>query len=117
MSQSDVTTDNELNLLRHMHTILVPGEHKQSFRVDDRGGIAMTKRPFKKGYTGQWLEVLFVVVEKLRTIPTTYRIKVLIDKQIDGNFYHNKLQLVRMEQDQFYKVERVLKKRKRRILF
>ena len=73
----------------------------------------MTRRPFKKGYTGQWSEELIVVSEKLRTIPTTYRVKDLVDEQIDGTFYHEELQLIRVEQDKVYTVERVLKKRKR----
>ena len=113
MSPSDVTSDDELTLLRDMHNIPVPREPKQSFRVGDSVRIAMTRRQFKKGYTGQWSEELFVVSEKLRTIPTTYRVKDLVDEQIDGTFYHQELQLVRVEQDKIYTVERILKKRKR----
>ena len=111
MSPSDVTTGDELDLLRDMHNIPVPREPRHSFRVGDSVGRAMTRRPFKKGYIGQWSEELFVVSEKLRTIPTTYRVKDLVDEQIDGSFYHKELQLVRVEQDT---VERVLNKRNRR---
>ena len=64
MSPSEVTTDDELDLLRHMHSIPVPREPKQSFRVGDSVRIEMTKRPFKKGYTGQWSEEFIVVSEK-----------------------------------------------------
>ena len=99
--------------MRDIHNIPVPRETKQSFRVGDSVRIAMTRRPFKKGYTGQWSEELFVVLEKLRTIPTTYRVKDLVNEQIDETFYHQELQLVRVEQDKVYKVERVLKKGKR----
>ena len=42
--------------------------------------------------------------EKLRTIPTMYMVKDLVDEQIDGTFYHQELQLVRVEQDKFYTV-------------
>ena len=58
-------------------------------------------------------EELFVVSEKLRTIPTTYRVKDLVDEQIYGIFYHQELQLVRVGQDKVYTVERILKKRNR----
>ena len=61
MAPSDVSTDDKLDLLRGMHNIPVPREPKQSFRVGDRVRIAMTRRPFKKGYIGQWSEELFVV--------------------------------------------------------
>ena len=84
MSPSDVTTDDELDILRDMHNIPVPSEPKQSFRVDDSVRIAMKIRPFKERYNG-------------RTIPTTYRVKDLVDEQIDGTFYHQELQLVRVE--------------------
>ena len=91
MSPSDMTTDDELDLLRDMHNIQVPREHKQSFRVGDSVRMAMTRRPFKKEYCGQWSDDLFVVLEKLRTIPTTYRVKDLVDEQIGGTFYYQVL--------------------------
>ena len=110
ISPSDVTTDDKLDLMRDMHNIH-PREPKQSFRVSNSVRIAMTRRPFKKGYTGQWSEELSVVSEKLRTIPTTYRVKDLFDEHIDGTFYHQNLQLARVEQDKVYTVEHILKKR------
>ena len=113
MSPSDVMTDDEFDIMRDMHNIPIPRELKQSFRVCDSVRIAMTRRPCKKGYIGQWSEELFVVSEKLRTIPTTYRVMDLVHEHIDGTFYHQVLQLVRVEQDKIYTVERVLKKRKR----
>ena len=73
----------------------------------------MTRRPFKNGSTGQWSEELFVASEKFRTIPTTYRVKDLVNEQIDGTFYYQELQLVRVEQDKIYTVERILKQRNR----
>ena len=113
MSPSDVTSEDELYLLRDMHNIPVPREPNQSFQVGDSVRIAMMRRPFNKGYTGQWSEELCVASEKLSTIPTTYRVKDLVDEQIDRTFYHQKLQLIRVEQDKVYTVERVLKKIKR----
>ena len=110
MSPSDVTTNDELDLLRDMHNIHVPREAKQSFRVGDSVRMAMTKKTFKKWYTDQWSEKLFVVSEKLCTIPTTYRVTDLVDEQIDGTFYYQELQLVRVVQDKIYTVERILKK-------
>ena len=70
-------------------------------------------RLFKKGYTGLWSEELYVVSEKLCTIPTTYMVMDLGNEHIDGSFDHQELQLVQVEQDNVYTVERVLKKRKR----
>ena len=40
-------------------------------------------------------------------------VKDLVDEQIDGTFYHQELQLVRVEQDKVHTVERILKKRNR----
>ena len=57
--------------------------------------------------------VRIVVSEKLRTILTMYRVKDLVDEQIDGIFYHQELTLIRVEQYNVYTVERILKKRKR----
>ena len=52
------------------------------------------------------------MAEKLRTIPSTLRVKNLVDEPIDGTLYHQELKLVRVEQDSVYKVKDVLKKRK-----
>ena len=90
MSPSDVTTDDELDLLMDMHTIPFQRESKQSFPVSDSVRIAMTRKPFKKGYIDQWSEEIFLVAEKRRTIPTMYRVKDLVEEQIDGTFYIRK---------------------------
>ena len=37
----------------------------------------------------------------------------LVDEHFDGTFYHQELQLLRVEQYKIYTVERVLKKRNR----
>ena len=72
----------------------------------------MTRRQFNNIYTGQWSEKLFVLTEKLRTIPTTYRVKDLVDNPIDGTtLYNQELQLVHVEQDTVCTVEHVLKTR------
>ena len=47
MSPSDVTTNDELDLLRDMYNIPVPREPKKSFRVGDSVCITMTRRPLK----------------------------------------------------------------------
>ena len=94
---AEVTTDEELELLRYMHNISVPREPKQSFRVGDIVRIAKTRRPFKKGYSSQWSEQLFVVAEKFLTNPTTYGVKDQGDELIDITVYHQKLQLVLVE--------------------
>ena len=42
-----------------------------------------------------------------------YIIKEMVDEPIDGTFYHQELQLVRVEQHRVYTVERASKTRKR----
>ena len=81
--------------------------------MGDSVRIVVTRRPFKKGYTCQWSEELFVVAEKLHTNPTTYMVKEMGDEPIDGTFYHQELQLIRVGENNVYMVERVIKKRKR----
>lgn len=81
-------------------------------RIGDHVRIKMSRRPFQKGYEGQWSEEIFKIVESIPRIPPVYRLVDLNSEPIDGTFYEYEIQKVTMRDDVF-SVERVIKTRRR----
>jgi len=75
--------------------------------------MTMQKRPFQKGYLRNWSEEIFVVANRMPTVPVTYKLNDLAGKDIKGSFYEDELQSVTKAQDTLFNIERILKTRKR----
>ena len=79
-----------------------PSKKSILFKIGDTVRIVMTRMPFKKGYTGHWSEEIFIVTEKVKSIPVTYKLKDLMDENIKGTFYPQELQIVGVTKDKAY---------------
>ena len=73
----------------------------------------MQRRPFQKGYIGNWWEEIFVVATQMPTAPVTYKLKDLAGDDIKGTFYSDELQIVSKPDDALFDIERIVKTRKR----
>lgn len=113
MAPGSVRKKHELKLLKNMYELPVQKKHNSVFNIGDTVRIAMTRRPFRKGYTAQWSEELFKITQKIKSFPVTYKVIDLMDEHIDGTFYPQELQLVGVKKNKVYSVENVLKTRKR----
>jgi len=49
--------------------------------------MTMQRRPFHKGYIGNWSEEIFKVADRMPTVPVTYKLKDLAGEDIKGTFY------------------------------
>ena len=67
-------------------------EKDSGFKVGDRVRISKFKNIFAKGYTPNWSREIFIVDKINDTVPYTYNIKDLNDKEIIGSFYDRELQ-------------------------
>ena len=67
-------------------------EKVSKFKVGDRVRISKFKNIFAKGYTPNWSREIFIVNKLNDTVPYTYNIKDLNDKEIIGSFYDRELQ-------------------------
>ena len=76
----------------------VPNVHKKSkpkFVVGSRVRISKYKTKFNRGYTPNFTNEIFTVVEVLDTSPVTYKLKDSENEPIIGSFYNEELSLVR----------------------
>ena len=62
---------------------------------------------FGKGYLPNWSEDVFVIGKIKNTVPRTYVIRDLKDKEVVGTLYKKELQKKKKNQKQF-KVEKVI---------
>ena len=87
---------------------------KDKQAVDDKVRMSNHKGPFKKGYWGNWTEEVFLVSKVKGKIPyTMYKLKDWKGEEIKGAFYEKEVQGVKKDVEGFWKVEKVLKTRKK----
>ena len=71
-------------------------EKDSRFKVGDRVRISKFKNIFAKGYTPNWSTEIFIVNKINDTVPYTYNLKDLNDKEISGSFYDRELQKTKL---------------------
>ena len=104
----DVLDDvvNKYNNIKHSTIKMKPidvGDNKRAyidehnekysrFKVGDRVRISRYKNIIAKGYTPNWSKEIFIVDKINDTVPYTYNLKDLSDKEIIDSFYDKELQ-------------------------
>jgi len=71
-----------------------PKSYRWKYDVNDRVRIAIQRQPFRKGYLGDWSEVIFEIASRLPTTPVTYELRDLAGELIKGRFYEPEIQKV-----------------------
>ncbi len=84
------------------------------FNVGDRVRIAKYRHQFKKGYLPNFTEEIFVIKRRYSSHPPTYQIEDLAGEEVAGIFYEPELVKVVKTDDDVYKIEKVIQKRKKR---
>ena len=111
MSPSEASKqENEMRVLQNTieKTRSIPIT-KPKFKIGDTVRLSRTKAIFEKGYLPNWSEELYIVNKVQETIPITYKVKDLLDEEIEGSFYEKELQKTEQE---VYRVEKVIRKKK-----
>jgi transposase InsO family protein len=111
MAPNDVTSENAQQVAKRMYPLKVTPHFK--FHLGDTVRITIYKHIFVKGYTQNWTEEVYTIIERHESNPPTYSISDLAGEEIKGRFYEQELQKVIKTEDDEYIVEKVLKTRKR----
>ena len=83
------------------------------FQVGDRVRISKVKRMFEKSYRPDFTEDMFTVCQRFARQVPVYKLKDDAGEILDATFYEGELQKV-IKNDDVYRVEKVLRKRKRK---
>lgn len=117
MAPEDVSEKNEGLVLRTLYgSEWINGIKKRAkpkLQEGDFVRISNVKGVFKKGYTGNWSEEIFIVTKVKRSVPyVVYKLKDWSGEQIQGSFYEHEVQGVSKDLRGFWKVEKVLDTKK-----
>ena len=85
MKPKDVKNNKRVYIDEH-------NEKSAKYNVGDRVRISKFKNIFAKGYIPNWSREIFIVDKINDTVPYTYNLKDLNDKEIIGSFYDRELQ-------------------------
>ena len=117
MKPIDITCDFYVKSNKHafnkdsmeLHSIELNSNKKNpKFKFGDHIRISKYKNIFAKGYTPNWPEEVFVINKIKNTVPWTYAISDLNDKEITGRFYEKELQKTNQKE---FRIEKVLKRK------
>ena len=84
------------------------------FKLNDFVRLSKNRRVFQRDYDEKWTEEIFVISARyLRQGIPVYKVIDYDGDPIEGSFYSSELQKVDKSRDDLFKVEKVLKRRKR----
>ena len=88
---------------------------RYKFKIGDRVKISFLKDNFDREYSQKWSTEIFTVTDRKinQNIPM-YSLKDYNNDEIESFFYEYELQLAFLDQEVVYKIEKILKKRKRK---
>ena len=115
----DVVKENEEQVWQRLYGDASVSEKvlkKAKLKVGDTVRLSESRRHFKKGYLASWTKETFVVTDVLNTSPRTYRVADESGEPLKGTFYMEELQLIKTPPDKLYKIEKVLKRGKNKVL-
>ena len=105
---------NEGIVYYNLYSNLKATKTKPKFKVGDRVRISKYKRKtFDKGYTPNWTEEIFIILEVLNSNPYTYKIRDFQREEIVESFYEQ--ELLKTNQTKF-RIEKVIRKIKKQTL-
>jgi Integrase core domain len=107
---ANVSEDNFIDVWRRLYSDKL-GIKKvlPTLRKGDYVRISKTKRPFEKGYTGNWTNEVFQIKQVLNRNPPMYEVNDLSLETITGRFYEKELQQVLLPE--YHKIEKILRTR------
>jgi len=96
ISPNEVTYKNQSKVWRkHYHRYFI-GFRKAKFKYEENDRVRISKlaRQFRKGYLPTYTDEVFVIDERIATVPVTYKLRDDSDTVLIGSFYEPELELV-----------------------
>ena len=78
------------------------------FKTDGTDRISKYKSSLAKGYTPNWSEEVLIIKKVKNTVPWTYVVKDLNEKEVVGTFYEKEFQKINQKE---FRIGRVIKRK------
>lgn len=112
MAPQDVSFDNERKVWNTLYSRRLRRTVGHRYKVGDKVRLSKAKRVFKKGYLPGWTEEVFVVARVLNYKIPAYKINEYDGTPVEGTFYEPEMQKVNVSENDYFRVEKVLKRSK-----
>jgi hypothetical protein len=84
------------------------------FKIGDYVRLSYLKHPFSRDYQEKWTEEVFVIRERFHKEGIAlYKVKDWDGEEVKGTWYESELQHIDKNKDDLWKIEKVLKTRRR----
>ena len=103
--------ENLAKVRQHLYPSVKTKLPKPKFALGDIVRISRLKDTFEKGFHPAWSEELLKVVKINNTDPRTYKIEALDGEAVTGSFYEQEMQKSQQQEDNLYRLEKVLRKK------
>ena len=119
MPPNEVTQENQQNVWETTYggdifKLNKTSQYKFHYKVGDLVRLSHTRGVFSRGYNQGWSDEIFIIKTRFRTSPPTYSLKDFTEEDILGTVYEQEITRVEQSEDPIYKIEKVIKKRRRR---
>lgn len=115
MKPCEVTEDRVLEVYNNLYSERKIHSTKTKFKVGDYVRISREKKTFEKGYTWNWSEEIYKIIQIIPHEMCVYRVEDLDGDSVEGTFYQQELQKV--TKPETFKIAYIVKsKRERGIL-
>ena len=119
MAPSKVTRDNQSEVWMTLHGTRgqKPAQKRSAFKfkIGDWVRISYLKKPFDREYREKWTSELFKVIDRdTKQGLAVYQLEDYAGESVTGTFYTEELQPVVLQDNAVYKIEKILRYRKRK---
>ena len=116
MRPVDVTKENESQVWDTLYKSSKEAKRAQfTFNIGDWVRIYFLKRTFEREYDEKWSREIFKVIDRdYQQEKPVYTLADYDGERLEGRFYAEELQPVTVGEDDIYKIDKVIKSRKRR---
>ena len=85
------------------------------FNIGDQVRVSYRREPFDREYGQRWSREIFVIAEgRMRVGIPVYKLNDWDGEPIKGTFYQAQLQKVTAHEDNSFKIEKILRRRRRK---
>ena len=117
MAPEQVTVQNEDQVWKNLYARRLGGKRtRPKLKVADRVRLNKKYRIFKKGYLPGWTEEVSVVGRTVAGVVPTYKIHEWDGTPVEGTFYAEDLQKVTVQDDDLFRVEKIVKRKGDKVL-
>ena len=109
MKPVDASKKSNENIVRKNYNFEIITD-KKKFKIGDKVRISLLKNTFEKGYTSNWSEQIYVIYDIKFSNVHYYYLKDLNGEKLDGTFYQEELLKTNINDNDFYVIEKIIKK-------